>query len=131
MELLNHMQKAPQQSPMDLAVMREAINAIVLLLTPIAPHMCHVLWQDLGHQGNVETASWPTADEAAMVEDEKLIVVQVNGKVRAKITIAADAAKEHIEQLGLSEANVQSFIEGKTVRKVIYVPGKLLNIVAN
>ncbi len=131
MELLNHLQKAPQQSPMDLAVMREAINAIVLLLTPIAPHMCHVLWQDLGHQGDVETASWPTADEAAMVEDEKLIVVQVNGKVRAKITIAADAAKEHIEQLGLSEANVQSFIEGKTVRKVIYVPGKLLNIVAN
>ncbi|MFT4940182.1 MAG: leucyl-tRNA synthetase [Paraglaciecola sp.] len=131
MELLNHLQKSPQQSPTDLAVMREAINAIVLLLTPIAPHMCHILWQDLGHQGDVETASWPIADEAAMVEAEKLIVVQVNGKVRAKITIAADAAKEHVEQLGLNETNVQSFIEGKTVRKVIYVPGKLLNIVAN
>jgi leucyl-tRNA synthetase len=131
MELLNHLQKAPQQSPMDIAVMREAVNAIVLLLTPIAPHMCHVLWQDLGHQEDVETASWPVADEAAMVEDEKLIVVQVNGKVRAKITVAADATKEVVEKLGLDEENVQAFIDGKTVRKVIYVPGKLLNIVAN
>ena len=131
MELLNYLQKAPQNSGQDIAVMREAVNAIVLLLAPIAPHMCHVLWKDLGHQDDVETAPWPVADEAAMVEDEKLIVVQVNGKVRAKMTIAADATQEQVEALGLKEQNVVAFTEGKTIRKVIYVPGKLLNIVAN
>lgn len=131
MELLNNLQKAPQSSAQDIAVMREAVNAIVLLLAPIAPHMCHVLWKDLGHQGGVETAPWPVADEAAMIEDEKLIVVQVNGKVRAKITIAADATQEQVEALGLNEQNVLAFTEGKTIRKVIYVAGKLLNIVAN
>ncbi len=131
MELLNYLQKAPQSSGQDIAVMREAVNAIVLLLAPIAPHMCHVLWKDLGHQDDVETAPWPMADEAAMIEDEKLIVVQVNGKVRAKITIAADATQQQVEDLGLNEAGVLAFTEGKTIRKVIYVAGKLLNIVAN
>ncbi|MFT5312796.1 MAG: leucyl-tRNA synthetase [Paraglaciecola sp.] len=131
MELLNYLQKAPQSSGQDIAVMREAVNAIVLLLAPIAPHMCHVLWKDLGHSGDVETAPWPVADEAAMIEDEKLIVVQVNGKVRAKITIAADATQQQVEALGLSEQGVVAFTEGKSIRKVIYVPGKLLNIVAN
>jgi leucyl-tRNA synthetase len=131
MELLNHLQKAPQESAQDMAVMREAVNTVVLLLTPIAPHMCHELWKDLGHSDDVETASWPIADEAAMVEDEKLIIIQVNGKVRAKITVAADATKEVVEKLGLAEQNAQAFIKDLTIRKVIYVPGKLLNIVAN
>ncbi|MFQ3235740.1 MAG: leucyl-tRNA synthetase [Paraglaciecola sp.] len=131
MELLNHLQKATQDSPQDLAVMREAIETIVLLLTPIAPHICHVLWQDLGHHDEVETACWPQADETAMIEDEKLIVVQVNGKVRAKITVSADASDEQVKDLGRNEPNVQQFLDEKTVRKIIYIPGKLLNIVAN
>ena len=101
------------------------------LLNPITPHICHHLWQALGHDTPVEYAGWPEADPAALVEDEKLIVVQVNGKVRAKMTVAADAAKEAVEADALAQANVQQFIEGKTVRKIIVVPGKLVNIVAN
>ena len=79
----------------------------------------------------METAPWPLAEADAMVEDEKLVVVQVNGKVRAKITVAADATKEQVETLGLAEQNVQQHTDSKTIRKVIYIPGRLLNIVAN
>ena len=131
MELLNHLQKAPKASSQDLAVLREGINAIVLLLAPIAPHICHVMYRDLGHKNDVETAPWPMAEAEAMVEDEKLIVVQVNGKVRAKIVVAADATKEQVESIGLAEHNIQQHTDGKAIRKVIYIPGKLLNIVAN
>jgi leucyl-tRNA synthetase len=131
MELLNHLQKASKTSEQDLAVLREGINAIVLLLTPIAPHICHVMYKDLGHKGGVETAPWPVAEAEAMIEDEKLVVVQVNGKVRAKITVAADATKEQVETIGLAEQNILQHTDGKTIRKIIYVPGRLLNIVAN
>ena len=131
MELLNKLQKAPQESDQDKALMREAVNAVVLLLNPITPHICHTLWTALGHDSDVEAANWPTADESALVEDEKLVIVQVNGKVRAKMTVAADAQQEAVQAMALEQANVQQFVEGKTVRKVIYVPGKLVNIVAN
>ncbi|GAA6203275.1 leucine--tRNA ligase [Thalassotalea sp. SU-HH00458] len=131
MELMNHLSKASMDSTEDRAVMHEAIQALVLMLTPIVPHVCHHLWQIIGDGNPVENTLWPQVDEAALVEDEKLIIVQVNGKVRAKLTVAADASKEHVETLGLNEENVAKFIDGKTVRKVIYVPGKLLNIVAN
>jgi leucyl-tRNA synthetase len=131
MELLNHLQKAPKISAQDLAVLREGIDAIVLLLAPIAPHICHVMWKDLDHENEIETAPWPLAETDAMVEDEKLIVLQVNGKVRAKITVAADATKEQVEAIGLAEHNILQHTHGKTIRKVIYIPGRLLNIVAN
>lgn len=131
MELMNHLAKAPLTSIEDRTVMQEAVHAVILMLTPIAPHMCHQLWQDVGNKNHVEDALWPTVDQTALIEDEKLIIVQVNGKVRAKIIVAADASKEQVESLGLNEDNVAKFIADKTVRKVIYVPGKLLNIVAN
>ncbi|MDO6444259.1 leucine--tRNA ligase [Colwellia sp. 1_MG-2023] len=131
MELMNHLSKASIDSTEDRAVMHEAIQALVLMLTPIVPHVCHHLWQMVGDGSPVENTLWPQVDEAALVEDEKLIIVQVNGKVRAKLTVAADASKEQVETMGLNEENVAKFIDGKTVRKVIYVPGKLLNIVAN
>jgi leucyl-tRNA synthetase len=131
MELLNHLQKAPQVEAQDKAVVREGIHAIVLLLAPIAPHICHVLYKALGFEQAIETAPWPQVDETALVEDEKLVVVQVNGKVRAKITVAADATQDQVETLGLQEHNVKPYVDGKTIRKIIYVPGKLLNIVAN
>ena len=131
MELLNHLSKASLESTEDKAVLAEAINALVLMLTPIVPHMCHQLWSDLGHVNSVEDAAWPVVDESALVEDEKLIIVQVNGKVRAKITVAANASQESVEEIGFADENVNKFTDGKTVRKVIYVPGKLLNIVAN
>jgi leucyl-tRNA synthetase len=131
MELSNKLTKAPLNDTQDIALANEALNAIVIMLAPIAPHMCHQLWQDLGHQGDVLDATWPEVDQAALVEDEKLIVVQVNGKLRAKLTVAADATKEQVEALAFAEENVSKFIEGKEIRKVIYVPGKLLNVVAN
>jgi leucyl-tRNA synthetase len=131
MELLNHLQKAPQESASDIALMREAIESLLLLLNPITPHICHTLWLQLGHTDNIEATPWPLVDQQALVEDEKLIIVQVNGKVRAKITVAADASKESIEAKAKEQPNVQQFIEGKTIRKVIVVPGKLVNIVAN
>ncbi len=131
MELMNHLAKAKMESVEDRAVMQEAIQALVLMLTPIVPHLSHHLWQVIGDGNAVEDTLWPSVDESALVEDEKLIIVQVNGKLRAKITVAADATKEHVETVGLAEENVAKFIDSLTVRKVIYVPGKLLNIVAN
>ena len=131
MELMNHLAKASMESAEDKAVMKEALQAVVLMLTPITPHMCHQLWQTIGNGNAVEDTLWPSVDKSALVEDEKLIIVQVNGKLRSKITVAADASQEQVEAIGLAEDNVAKFIDGKTVRKVIYVPGKLLNIVAN
>ncbi|MBQ4829858.1 leucine--tRNA ligase [Alteromonas sp. MMG017] len=131
MELLNHLQKAPQEDAQDIAIMREAAESLVLLLNPITPHISHELWKVLGQTSDIDHAPWPEADKAALVEDEKLIIVQVNGKVRAKMTVAADASKDAIEEAAKAQDNVQPFIEGKTIRKVIVVPGKLVNIVAN
>ncbi|GAA5191621.1 leucine--tRNA ligase [Ferrimonas gelatinilytica] len=131
MELMNKLVKAPQTSDNDRALLQEALDALVVMLYPIIPHTSFVLWSALGHSDSIDDARWPQADAEAMVEEEKLIVVQVNGKLRARLTVAADASKETVEALGLADANVQNFTEGKTVRKVIYVPGKLLNIVAN
>ncbi|RHW75063.1 leucine--tRNA ligase [Colwellia sp. RSH04] len=133
MELMNHLNKATLASDEDRAVMQEAVRAVVLMLAPITPHLSHHLWQFVAQNKaqHVEDASWPTLDESALVEDEKLIIVQVNGKLRAKITVAADAAKEVVEAIGLADENVVKFTDGKAIRKVIYVPGKLLNIVAN
>ncbi|TFH88186.1 leucine--tRNA ligase [Billgrantia azerbaijanica] len=116
-------------SPQGLAVAREAVEACVLLLAPITPHACHALWQALGHDGPVIDATWPAVDESALARDTIELVVQVNGKLRARIEVAADAAKDAIEAQAFAAENVQRHTEGKTVRKVIVVPGKLVNIV--
>ncbi|MDN3652563.1 leucine--tRNA ligase [Thalassotalea ponticola] len=131
MELMNTLAKAPLESDADKAVMKEAVQAVVLMLTPITPHLGHELWAIIGDGGDVEDASWPAVDGSALVEDEKLVIVQVNGKLRAKITVATSASQEDVEKQAFNEENVSKFTDGKTVRKVIYVPGKLLNIVAN
>ena len=131
MELLNYAAKSEESSEQDRAVLHEALEAAVLLLSPIVPHICTELWQALGNDLDIVDQPWPKADKAAMVQDEKLIIVQVNGKVRAKITVAASAAKDEVEELALNDENVARFIEGNTIRKVIVVPGKLVNIVAN
>jgi leucyl-tRNA synthetase len=132
MELMNHLSKAAINSDEDKSVMQEALRAVILILTPITPHLCHHLWQAVGgSKVNVEDAQWPEVDQSALIEDEKLIIVQVNGKLRAKITVAAQATKEEVETLGLSNEAVLKFTDSKTIRKVIYIPGKLLNIVAN
>jgi leucyl-tRNA synthetase len=113
------------------AVFQEAVEAIVLLLAPIVPHMSHVLWNHLGHEGAVIDAAWPGYDESALFQDSIQIVVQVNGKLRAKLDVAADISREDMEATAKADKNVQKFTHGLTVRKVIVVPGKLVNIVAN
>jgi leucyl-tRNA synthetase len=115
----------------DQAVVQEALEAMVLLLAPIVPHMCHVLWQHLGHSDAVIDARWPACDESALVQDSVTVVAQVNGKVRAQLQLPADADKAALEAAAMADATVQRFLEGLTVRKVIVVPGKLVNIVAN
>ncbi|CJQ11969.1 leucyl-tRNA synthetase [Streptococcus pneumoniae] len=99
------------------------------MIAPVAPHIGEELWSKLGYNETITYASWPTFDESKLVEDEVEIVVQVMGKVRAKLTMSKDASKEEMEQLALEAIKDQ--IEGKTVRKVIVVPGKLVNVVAN
>lgn len=102
-----------------------------MLLAPITPHICHTLWQALGHSDTAINAAWPKVDESALVQDVLTIVIQVNGKLRGNIEVSANASKQDIEAAALSHQSVQRFIEGVTVRKVIVVPGKLVNIVAN
>jgi len=131
MELMNHLQKAPQTTGQDRAIIGEALSAVVRLLYPIIPHVSFTLWNELGNTNSIEDSQWPVVDESALVEDSKLIVVQVNGKVRAKITVAADADQASVEALGMADEQVIKYLDGVTVRKVIYVPGKLLSIVAN
>lgn len=129
MELMNKLTKASLESEQDRAVMAEALSAVVRMLYPITPHICFELWQALGNESAIDTAEWVKADEDAMVEDEKLIVVQVNGKVRGKVTVAADADEETVKTIAFADENVKKFIDNQHIVKVIYVAGKLLNVV--
>ena len=107
----------------------EYAKGFVKLLSPIAPHIAEELWSILGHEDTITYATWPTFDESKLVDDEIEVVVQVLGKVRAKVTVAKDITKEELEKVALADSKVQEFIEGKTVVKVIVIPGKLVNIV--
>ena len=129
MELMNKLTRAPLENEQDRAVMAEALSAVVRMLYPITPHICFELWKALGNESNIDHAEWVKADEAAMVEDEKLIVVQVNGKVRGKVTVAADADEETVKTVAFADENVKKFTDNTQIVKVIYVPGKLLNVV--
>lgn len=129
MELMNKLTKASLDSEQDRAVMAEALSAVVRMLYPITPHICFELWQALGNESAIDTGEWVKADEAAMVEDEKLIVVQVNGKVRGKVTVAADADEDTVKTIAFADENVKKFIDNQHIVKVIYVVGKLLNVV--
>ena len=132
MELLNDIGKlADRASPETLAVEREALETCILLLAPIVPHITQALWGNLGHSEIPLNVAWPRADEAALVRSSIEVVVQVNGKVRDKIQAPVDAPKETMEQLALAQPNVQRFVADKAVRKIIVVPNKLVNIVAN
>ncbi|ULU24848.1 leucine--tRNA ligase [Dyella terrae] len=131
MELLNALNKFNDQSEQGRAVRHEALEAMVLLLNPVVPHVSHTLWQVLGHPESVlEDQPWPKVDSAALVRDSLTLAVQVNGKLRGTIEVAANASKEEAEALALVQPNVAAFLEGQTVRKVIVVPGKIVNIVA-
>jgi leucyl-tRNA synthetase len=129
MELLNAIGRFNDDSAAGRAVEREALDAVVLMLSPMVPHICDALWQALGHKSVLIDQPWPTFDAAALEQDKIDLVVQVNGKLRGKISVAADESKEAIIALALAEPNVERFIDGQQIRKTIVVPGRLVNVV--
>jgi leucyl-tRNA synthetase len=129
MELLNAINKFNDESGQGQAVRREALESVVLMLAPIVPHICHALWREMGHETPLIDQSWPEVDEGALAVAMVEVVVQVNGKLRGRLTVPVDADRAMVEELALSDANAQRFIEGKEIRKIIVVPGKLVNIV--
>ncbi|HRE32338.1 MAG TPA: class I tRNA ligase family protein, partial [Candidatus Berkiella sp.] len=113
----------------DKVVKQEAFEALVLMLAPMVPHISHVLWNALGHEEAVLDATWPTIDENALKRDQITMVVQVNGKMRANLSLPVDVTKEAAEQAALNHEAVIRHVEGKTIRKIITVGQKLINIV--
>ena len=132
MELLNDVNRhADRSSENGLAIEREALESAILVLAPIVPHICHSLWQSLGHTSAIIDENWPKVDEQALVKSSITLVLQVNGKVRDKVDVPVDADKAVLEKIALNNESVQKWLDGKTVRKVIVVPGKLVNIAAS
>ena len=131
MELLNDVAKLTDLDGQSIAVRHEALTCAILLLSPVAPHICHSLWAALGNSESVADASWPAVDETALIRTSITLVLQVNGKVRGKIDVSANISKQEIEDIALKDANVLRFIDGFVIRKIIIVPGRLINIVAN
>jgi leucyl-tRNA synthetase len=129
MELLNAINKFEDTSAAGRAVEHEALEAVVLMLSPMTPHICHALWKALGHKTALIDQRWPEFDKSALELDMIELVIQVNGKLRGRVSVPAEADKESIEKLAIADENVQRFVEGKEIRKVIVVPGRLVNIV--
>jgi leucyl-tRNA synthetase len=130
MELLNDLSRFDHRSRAGHAIMQEALESIVLMLSPIVPHIAHTLWYALGHADAVVDRPWPRPDEAALERNSFELVVQVNGKLRGHIQVSADSDDAQVEEAALANENVRRFIQGKTVRKVVIVPQRLVNIVA-
>jgi leucyl-tRNA synthetase len=128
MELVNGLYDYPKTA--DRAIFREALEKLVILLAPFVPHITEELWSLMGKEGSVHKVKWPTWDESALVLDEVEIVVQINGKVRDKLVVPVKASREEVEKQALDAPRIRELLEGKTIRKVIVVPGKLVNIVA-
>lgn len=131
MTLMNVLEKAAQGTKQDRALIHEGLEAVTLLLAPITPHISHELWKQLGHADAVIDADWPVVDESALVQDSLTLVIQVNGKLRGQIDMPASATREEVEAAARANENVLRFVDGLTIRKVIVVPGKLVNIVAS
>ena len=129
MELLNALNRFKDTSASGRVVVHEGLEAVVLLLSPIVPHICHELWHVLGHEDAVVNVPWPRADASALVREMVEIVVQVNGKLRGRISVAADAGTEAISAAALADENVKRFVADKPIRKTIVVPGRLVNVV--
>ncbi|HEX8960482.1 MAG TPA: leucine--tRNA ligase [Geobacteraceae bacterium] len=130
MEMVNAVQSfEPKNDPINAPILKEALESLVLLLVPFVPHIASELWAELGHAEGVEQAGWPSFDPAVAADEELLVVVQVNGKLRSKVTVPASAGEEEVKVSALADLRVKPFVDGKDVRKVIYVPGKLVNIV--
>ncbi|MGE8099325.1 leucine--tRNA ligase [Pseudomonas fluorescens] len=131
MTLMNVLEKAAQGTEQDRALIHEGLETVTLLLAPITPHISHELWHRLGHADPVIDAGWPVLDDSALVQDSLQLVIQVNGKLRGQIEMPASASREEVEAAARANENVLRFVDGLTIRKVIVVPGKLVNIVAS
>jgi leucyl-tRNA synthetase len=131
MGLSNTLSKFTDTTDASMAVREESLYILLKTLSPIAPHLCHHLWQELGHKTAIINEPWPSVDESALTQNEVQIIVQVNGKLRAKLMMGIDTDKAKVEAQALVDDNVTKFIDGKTVVKVIVVPNKLVNIVAH
>jgi leucyl-tRNA synthetase len=140
MELVNTVTKFQEEQDIisdttvartSLSVVHEALEIVLLALSPIVPHFCHALWKHLGHADAIINCPWPAADNSALIQDEVHMVIQVNGKLRSKLTVPKDCDQSIIERLALEDSHVCKFTDGLTVRKVIVVPGKLVNIVVS
>jgi len=129
MEWVNALYIYKEQPSADAAVGREAVEAILLLLAPFAPHITEELWMEIGHTESIHKQTWPEVDEAALVQNEVTVVLQVNGKVRDRIIVSADISKAELENRVLSQPKVCEWTQGRTIVKVITVPGKLVNLV--
>jgi leucyl-tRNA synthetase len=132
MELVNQMyqlMESPSREERFWPVMREATEAMILLISPIVPHIAEELRQGLGHSGSIVKAAWPQWREEALKTEELLIVVQVNGKLRSRITVSADASEDELREAALLDGRIQDFIAGKPVKKVVVIPNKLINVV--
>ncbi len=131
MEMINALSRAELKESNDHAIMHEGIETAVLLLSPIVPHITDALWKALGHKEPLIDAAWPKSDPEALEQNEIEMVVQVNGKLRSKITVAKADDQKQIEVLALADEKIQQHIEGKTIRKTIVIPGRLVNIVVS
>ncbi|MDH3713831.1 MAG: leucine--tRNA ligase [Gammaproteobacteria bacterium] len=131
MELMNELGRFEQNAPSRVAVARDVIDNVLLMLSPIVPHVAHTLWKALGHQEAIVECAWPQVDEAALKRETLEIVVQVNGKLRGRVTVAAGSDEANYQEAALADRNVAKHTDGKTIRKVIVVPGKLVNVVAS
>jgi len=129
MELVNHLYKFGDDSDNARALRQEALEAVVLMLSPIVPHVCHQLWLDLGRTDALINAAWPAVDQSALTQDTLELVVQINGKLRGKISVAATASNQDVEASALGDEHIAHLLEGQTVKKIIVVPKKLVNIV--
>ncbi len=129
MELMNALSKFTEQDSQARSVRQEVLELVVLMLAPITPHICHALWSQLGYDKAVIDAQWPEVDADALKQDKTELMIQVNGKLRSKLMVDVNAQQADIEPLAIADENVQRYIDGKTIRKVILVPGRLINIV--
>jgi leucyl-tRNA synthetase len=129
MELSNHLGRFEDRSPQGRAVLDEAWKAVLRLMAPITPHICETLWEMMGETGSVVSAAWPQVDESARIRDQITLVVQVNGKLRARIELAPGSDREQAMTLARADENVTRHTDGKVIRKVIYIQDRLLNIV--
>ncbi|MBI3526075.1 MAG: leucine--tRNA ligase [Betaproteobacteria bacterium] len=129
MKILNALEKAPRQGDGHAAVIAEGMSILLRLLAPITPHVCHALWRELGYGDDILRAAWPAPLAAALAQDEIELVLQINGKLRGNLRLPADATQQAIQAAALASDSAQKYLEGKAAKKVVVVPGRLVNIV--